>query len=349
MNTNGFQEEMEKVDLRSVIDLEFLQRFQDDFSEAVGVASITVDLDGNPVTKPSGFTNFCMKLVRGSSKGLERCMRCDSQGGQRAATDGKPAIYGCHAGLVDFAAPIMLAGRQIGSILGGQVLERELTEEEINKMAQDLGIDPQEAREALSVIKPIPRRKIEKAADLLYGVAGNISEMGYQRKKVKEAIEILNGNLDQITAAIQQMAAFTEQVSTNQNELNAKIQEIHQLSGKIDAIVEAIKVVSKRSKMLGINASIEAARAREAGVGFAVVAKEIQKLSDDSREMSNKITDFTNNIQETVRQTEKMSEESLVAAQQQTSVAQEIAASIQEINGAANHLLELVSQEQTFK
>ena len=54
--------------------MDFLQDFQDNFAKSLGIAAITVDSTGNPVTKPSGFTDFCMEYTRKSPLGCQRCM-----------------------------------------------------------------------------------------------------------------------------------------------------------------------------------------------------------------------------------------------------------------------------------
>lgn len=159
---------VEDISLQDIVDVGFLQEFQDNFAESLGVASITVDIHGNPVTKPSNFTDFCMKYTRGSEVGQKRCMECDRTGGEESARSGKPAIYECHAGLVDFAAPIMLEGRQLGSILGGQVLTTEPDEIYYRKVAEEIGINPDEYIQALGKIKQLPRKSIEAAANVLY-------------------------------------------------------------------------------------------------------------------------------------------------------------------------------------
>lgn len=58
----------QKPVLLDLIDIDFLQKFQDLFAEIMGVASITVDEKG-PITKPSNFTDFCIKYTRGSEEG----------------------------------------------------------------------------------------------------------------------------------------------------------------------------------------------------------------------------------------------------------------------------------------
>ena len=134
--------ELDNVTLRDLFDLEFLQEFQDTFAEIAGIAAITVDLEGNPVTRPTNFTDFCMHYNRGCTRGNERCMKCDREGGAQAAQTGRPAVYECHAGLMDFGVPIMLQGRQIGSILGGQAITSDIDEAKFRRYAEELGLNP---------------------------------------------------------------------------------------------------------------------------------------------------------------------------------------------------------------
>ncbi|MGL6014759.1 MAG: PocR ligand-binding domain-containing protein, partial [Selenomonadaceae bacterium] len=52
---------IEDLTIQDIFDMEFLQQFQDNFALSVGMTSITVDINGTPVTRPSRFTDFCMK------------------------------------------------------------------------------------------------------------------------------------------------------------------------------------------------------------------------------------------------------------------------------------------------
>ena len=91
--------------LSDFIDLDLLQNIQDNCSKAMGLAFITVDYKGIPITKYSGFTSHCM-LGRQAKGFAEMCEQCDAHGGLHAAITGQPYIYRCHADLVDFAVPI---------------------------------------------------------------------------------------------------------------------------------------------------------------------------------------------------------------------------------------------------
>lgn len=105
--------------LRDLIDPHVLQKIQDGFAEVTGMAALTTDADGVPVTEGSNFTDFCTKLTRKSAIGCARCEQCDKKGGLQTRNTGKATSYICHAGLIDFAAPIMFNGQFIGSFIGG--------------------------------------------------------------------------------------------------------------------------------------------------------------------------------------------------------------------------------------
>ncbi|MDD3012132.1 MAG: HAMP domain-containing methyl-accepting chemotaxis protein [Candidatus Gastranaerophilales bacterium] len=98
---------------------------------------------------------------------------------------------------------------------------------------------------------------------------------------------------DQATEAI----AKINQIKSTSMEISETINELGQLSTKIEQIVDLIKNIASQTNLLALNAAIEAARAGEHGKGFAVVAQEVKKLADQSGEASNKITGMIKEIQ----------------------------------------------------
>ncbi|WP_093794887.1 PocR ligand-binding domain-containing protein [Sporomusa acidovorans] len=335
---------LNSVKIQDIIDVEFLQDFQDSFAEALGVASVTVDIDGNPVTKPSNFTKFCIEYTRGSKAGLARCMECDRKGGAESARTGKPAIYDCHAGLVDFGSPIMLEGRQIGSILGGQVLTSSPDEAYYRKVAQEIGVDPDNYIDALREVKQISRKNLEAAAKMLYLVANTVSKVGYQQYKLKDMAGLINDSIVKISATMEQLAASATDVNNNQNALNEEIQNVNVISGKINEVMDFIKEIADETRLLGLNAAIEAARAGQAGLGFGVVAQEIRKLSGDSKETVGKIKEFTTIIQQSVNKTVTMGQATSVTVEQQAAAIEEVTASIQEVTSMTEQLHALANE-----
>ncbi len=111
--------------LGELLNMERLQTLQDNLAKALDLAFVTVDYRGRPVTQPSGFTNFC-NCMRSHVQYGSLCSQCYAHGGLRATIAGKPSVYRCHGGLVEFAVPLMVNGTYVGSVMGGQC---ELTEE----------------------------------------------------------------------------------------------------------------------------------------------------------------------------------------------------------------------------
>lgn len=167
------------ITLTDLIERDVLQKIQTGFSNYAGIAALTADADGTPVTEGSGFTSFCTDLIRNSETGCIRCMQCDKEGALISLSNGGPAVYSCHAGLVDFAAPIMVEGTFIGSFIGGQVRTSPLNKEKCREIARKLNIDEETYLEEISRIPVIPYAQVEKAARFLFEIAAILSEMAY--------------------------------------------------------------------------------------------------------------------------------------------------------------------------
>lgn len=112
---------MTVIDIYQIVNPAKFQKIQDDISVATGLAIITVDYRGVPVTRHSICCDFC-KIMRASEVYRHYCEKCDSRGGLEAARLHKPFIYVCHAGLIDLAIPIIIDNLYLGAFMAGQVL-----------------------------------------------------------------------------------------------------------------------------------------------------------------------------------------------------------------------------------
>ncbi|NMM61825.1 chemotaxis protein [Clostridium sp. P21] len=287
----------------SLIDLKLLQQFQDNFAKAVGMASISVDNKEGNITNPSNFSDFCMKYTRGSKEGNERCLNCDIEGGKTASKTNKPSIYSCHAGLVDFAAPIIVDGAQIGSIVGGQVLDNPPDEEKFRKIAKEIGVNEDEYITALRKIPIVSRDKIEAAANLIFIFANALSQMGYEKKlsiirsdKFKDIAKNLIKNMQALSDGIHSLSSQVESLVETSDSLLKSSTKSKEKVNETDDILNFIRNVANQTNLLGLNASIEAARAGEQGKGFSVVANEVRKLASVSVDSAKKIEVILNSI-----------------------------------------------------
>lgn len=332
--------ELDDLKLTDLIDVKTLQDIQDGFSNATGMAALTTDENGVAVTRGSNFTDFCMELTRKSRTGCQRCEQCDKQGGENTMRTGRATTYRCHAGLVDFAAPIMLNGKFIGSFIGGQVLPEPADEDKFRKYAEEIGVDPEQYIRALRKVKVVPQHQIEMAAEFLCTIASVLSKIAYSNYAEKlnsSGLSIQNANL---VAKIHNAESLIRQNQDNmeklQKDFNA-LEEVAQNSvAKVKSAMETVKVIqdiATNTRILGFNAYIEAAHAKESGKGFGVITQEIRNLADTSKESADKIenamvsiSNFTKQIDSQIKETEK--------------TINECTSNIQDFSGILNEMLE---------
>ena len=194
-----------ELTLTDLIDVETLQKIQDGFSNMTGMASLTTDADGAPVTAGSNFSDFCMKYTRTSDVGCARCEQCDKWGAKAALKKGESIAYFCHAGLVDFAAPIMADGRMVGCFIGGQVLTEPPDFDKMREIAQELEVDPDAYVEAAAKVRIIAQEQIDKAARFLYTIAETLSNMAYNKYLVLQSNIKIASNLELATKAYEDL------------------------------------------------------------------------------------------------------------------------------------------------
>ncbi|MEY8000525.1 methyl-accepting chemotaxis protein [Clostridium sp. Mt-5] len=164
-------------------------------------------------------------------------------------------------------------------------------------------------------------------------------------REVAVNLKDMSGNLTEnitgISSAIEELAASASQIHTNEQELNSDINKIIKLSEEINEVTSFIESISDETKMLGLNAAIEAARAGQAGSGFGVVANEIRKLSDQAKSTVPKIKKLTDDIKDRVEESSEKSKGSLSSSQEQAAATEEITASIEEITTMSERLNEI--------
>lgn len=284
------------VKLTELIDVETLQEIQDGFARLTGMAALITDEKGNAVTQGSNFTDFCMNYTRKSKIGCARCGQCDKSGGEQTMQTGKAVAYFCHAGLMDFAAPIMVNGDFIGSIIGGQVLTEEPNEKKFVKIAQDLNINPNEYIKALKKVKIVEKEQVDAAADFLYIIAKVLSETAYSSYLANNT----GGGAANLSYSVIRKLKDSEnavrKAAKDMTELIATFEGIEKIAGEsanevtqASETVKNIQNVASNTKILGFNASIEASRAKESGRGFSVIAQEIRTLAESSKASADSI------------------------------------------------------------
>lgn len=252
---------MKSQELLELLDVTILQQFQDAFSKYTGMAALTTDVDGVPVTVGSGFTDVCMNLTRTSELGAKRCEACDKQGALTTLNNNCATSYSCHAGLTDFAAPILLEGRVIGSIIGGQVRTGPIQEEKVRAIARELGIDEELYLEAYKKTAELPIERINKAAVFLAEIAAVLSEMAYNNrillnhsKKLERTARSQTNYLIELNKTVEkQMVKWLEESTRALQRKDAKAIEnaLREITLQGTELVSAVQSVVEYARIAG--------------------------------------------------------------------------------------------------
>ena len=180
----------DEILLTDLFDVDMLQQIQDAFAAMTGCAAQITDANGKPVTRGSNYTAFC-RHTRNSPIGCMRCEQCDKNGADLALRSGTSITYFCHAGLMDFAAPIMAGDKLIGCFVGGQVLTAPADVTRIMQAAAEIGVDLMNYLQAVFHVPMLERSKLEDYAKFLYTLTNILSTISYHRYKMHQAnIEI---------------------------------------------------------------------------------------------------------------------------------------------------------------
>lgn len=187
-----------------------------------------------------------------------------------------------------------------------------------------------------------------------------IGNMSSTSLVLQSSSEELQSGTEEINASAEEVASTSQAMSngaTTQTELiNEVSEEIKQTTKLVDEIIASIRnntnqvsQIALQTNILALNAGIEASRAGDYGRGFAVVAENIRKLSDQSKVASESITEVAdeiaarleeafNKISSTMLNVVSVSEETAASAEEVAAAAEEMTATIEEIASAASEL-----------
>lgn len=173
--------------LTDLISRDILQKMQDAFARLTGMSVITTDTNGVAVTEGSNFSDLCRNYMRNSPVGCILCAQSNKAGTELALREGKSIIYPCFSGLMNFAAPIMVEGRLVGCVIGGQVLTEMPDPSKGKVIAAEIGADVEEYLASLQKVKVVDIEEIDNAAKFLSAMVEVMSDMASNQYLVHQA------------------------------------------------------------------------------------------------------------------------------------------------------------------
>ncbi|HEY9854327.1 MAG TPA: methyl-accepting chemotaxis protein, partial [Stenomitos sp.] len=198
------------------------------------------------------------------------------------------------------------------------------------------------------------RRQSDELAEAVGLTSSSISQLGASIHEAATHVSDANRLAVGVTEAVQTGEAAVGRtlsgmgaISETMQGIRASICQLEQRSEQIGAIIEVIDEIADQTNLLALNAAIEAARAGEAGRGFAVVADEVRKLAERSAKATREIADLIHGIQQDTSQAVEVTQAGSARASEGLKLADDTHGALLRIKEASiqvSHLLGEASQ-----
>lgn len=245
----------------------------------------------------------------------------------------------------DIADSVNLSIENIKNLIANIInMTEALTETSasISDTSEGFGFSSNEISAAVSEVSEgafFQAEEIKECRHIIELLAQNIKEMEAQSSNTISDMEIMKncnqGGLKALDNLKQKLTRNTECIVS----VSKGIDKLFENTKSIENIANTIKALADQTNLLALNASIEAARAGEAGLGFTVVAEEVRKLAEKSREATDGIQKIINEITSTIIITEKDMKESKTVVLESNSSMSGTLNSFLEIEASSNKLI----------
>lgn len=177
--TDLTQHDASRYRFRDLVDVPAFARMLESFFHATGIPNGVVDVDGDLLSMSSG-NNACAVFHRIQPETAERC-RESNLAIMHDLRDGHVAGGLCQNGLMDYATPVVIEGRQLATLFIGQVLHEPPDMAFFRKQAERFGFDEQAYLASIAAIPVISKERAESLMAVMVEMAHMLAESGLAR------------------------------------------------------------------------------------------------------------------------------------------------------------------------
>ncbi|WP_412547794.1 methyl-accepting chemotaxis protein [Pseudomonas sp. PDM14] len=133
-------------------------------------------------------------------------------------------------------------------------------------------------------------------------MAATVQEVARNAESASQAANEADGEAREGDRVVAEVVAQIERLAVEVGRSTDALQVLQQESDKISGVMDVIRAVADQTNLLALNAAIEAARAGEAGRGFAVVADEVRSLAQRTQKSTEEIAELVTGLQSGTQQ-----------------------------------------------
>jgi methyl-accepting chemotaxis protein len=240
--------------------------------------------------------------------------------------------------------------------------------QQIDELAQQLQRQQQQHQQELSLLQQQHQQELARlqqtlaaqqqqdsvcgamlsGAGMLSQIREDIAQSAHQLSSEREALTALDdifGQTHQALASLQQRAGQITRDAAQSAEVTAVLDGT---ANSINQLISSIQEISDQTNLLALNAAIEAARAGEAGRGFAVVADEVRQLAGKAHQASNQIEQLVRRIIGQTGEIRQKVEQSQHSATEVAAASSQIEQAVARVIDTSGHMQQVISASSTM-
>lgn len=183
--------------------------------------------------------------------------------------------------------------------------------------------------------------QVEQISTAIHELSTTSQEVSDKATMADETTKVALKSIDQGQQNLDRNTELTESINQSINQSAAIINELKTFALEISSVTEVINSISEQTNLLALNAAIEAARAGEAGRGFAVVADEVRSLASKTQESTKSIKGIIDKLQLQSEKAQQDMSHNVELIEQSVALAGNIKGSFTDISEAVEAIVEI--------
>lgn len=261
------------------------------------------------------FAVLVVPAIQDDSARLSDLLRRAAQGDLASATE-RASVSDLHGDLAETLQSAMVSMRDAMAEVRESARESVIRAQEVGAQGGALASASMRAQEQAAGVSQLAKelgtltdRARTEGERVCRSGSIAMSDAATLRERQQQVAQLTTEGIARLDASTELLGVLSERIRTNAEELNA----LAEASGEIRSFVVLVRKMARQSKLLALNAAMEAARAGDQGSGFAVVAGEVRRLAHSSTDAAERTDTLVNDVLGRVSAARTTSEEAMRA------------------------------------